>query len=145
MTTSRRDLMSGLALGTASSVLPSASAAASGDQDEPTPTVAFAPEYRIINSGSDPNYSVQVQMGWATEYSTVSTFLTGTSGTLEPFTYEITTTDPSNDEVVSTTGSSGSSAYVNLTSIPAKLGTTVTVRMTSVQYPGDVRTFSRSR
>jgi hypothetical protein len=136
--------MAGAALGIASSLLPSAAAAASGDEDEQTPTVAFAPEYRIFNTGFDPT-TVQVQMGWATEYSYAGSFVNGTSGTLEPFTYEITTTNPSNNEPVSTTGSSGSSAYVNLVGIPAKVGMTVTVRMTSVQYPGDVRTFSRTR
>ena len=61
--TSRRSLMAGAALGIASSLLPSAAAAASGDEDEQTPTVAFAPAYRIFNTGVDPNFTVQVQMG----------------------------------------------------------------------------------
>ena len=75
----------------------------------------------------------------------MGSFLNGASGTLEPFTYEITTTNPTDGAAISTTGSSGPSAYVNLTSIPAEEGELVIVRMTSDRLTGDVRTFSRTR
>lgn len=138
----RRVVLSGAAALT-SLALPSSSAAASDLEGGGPSTVAFEPANRMINQGSPPNTAVQVQMAWAEGYTSVGSFLTGTTGAKAPFTYVISTTDTADQSVTRSGSSDGSLA--DITGIASKIGTTITVTMTSTEFPSDARTFSRTR
>lgn len=140
----RRAILGAAALGMTTMTLPSAISAAS-DSEEPTPTVAFAPEVQFEGVGVPPDSSTRIHMAWAEGY-TYNQFgpawPNGTTGAKAAFSYNIVGTDTSGDPVSSSGTSDGSFVSVVQSSL---MNSTVTATVTSTEFSGDARTFTYTR
>ena len=149
----RRQAFGAAGLGVTALALPTAIAAASGDETGPevggggSEPVAYDPLVQFRNTGGLGSETLRVISAWAEGYTTF-TFgtqdLNGTTGAEMPFSWTLEGT--ARDDTPLSLAGTHSTGVLDLTGNSAKVGTVFTFTMTSTGTPsGDVRTYTWTR